>query len=89
MFQKKTNLTILEEMVCIWKKRTRWPLPSRGSQFNTAFFFYVFFFKKLDQSRGEGLYLKDSMTITLWRVPIWQIILFYYFIFWLFENKMD
>jgi len=27
----KTNLTIPVEMVCIWKKRTRWQLPSRGS----------------------------------------------------------
>jgi len=27
----KTDLIIPMEMVCIWKKRTRWPLPSRGS----------------------------------------------------------
>jgi len=35
----KIDLTIPEEMVCIWKKRTRRRLPSRGSQFDTTFFF--------------------------------------------------
>jgi len=36
----KTNLTNPGEMVCLWKKRTRWSLPSRGSQFNTPFFLH-------------------------------------------------
>jgi len=56
----KTNLTIPEEMVCIWKKRIRWPLSSRGSRFDTlivfVFFFLLFEKTKLDQSRGEGLF---------------------------------
>jgi len=48
--------------------KTNLTIPSRGSRFDTLILFVLFLFiekTKLDQSRGDGLDLKDSATIIM------------------------